>query len=265
MDRRQVRHSESYKHDRQKSVHNSKKSNSRVKTALIIVAAFCAIAILTALVAQVRVTKIQVDGTSFASQVQVTAEKALANQLFGSNLLLMRSRGVKADVISSNGDQVAEVTVKKDYIHRTLIIKAVDRQPAVQWQSNNKLYEVDQTGKVTKQVTVRNKLPLVVDETNVQVEPLTQVTTPTFLNFIAHLQQELNKTTNLIPLRYRLRSTTKEVLVDTNKNFYVLFDTDAKPSDQLQSVKRVLELAKSKNQLPTSYVDVRIAYKAYYK
>ena len=42
-------------------------------------------------------------------------------------------------------------------------------------------------------------------------------------------------------------------------------DTDADPADQMQLVKRVLAVAKTKNQTPTSYVDVRIPYKSYYK
>lgn len=266
MDRRRVRRQNSYRPERQKTSSGvNKNSLTKKRTLLAILGGIFALALAIVLVAQFRVTNIQITGTSYASQLRTTTETALKNQLFGSNLVLLRSRGVKADIVATNGDQVAEVKVSKNYFSRELKITATDRQPAIQWQTNNKLYEVDQTGRITKQVTARNKLPFIIDETNVAVADLDQVTTPTFLGFIANVQSKLAQTTGLEPVRYRLRSTTKEVLVDTNKNFYVLFDTDANSSEQMQSVKRTLEVAKSKGQTPTSYIDVRIPYKAYYK
>lgn len=265
MDKRQVKHQRVNRRDLQNVSYTDKSKAPKSRNIIIILAFSFLAATSILLIAQLRVKKVQVDGTTFSMQVENTARDALSKQLFGSNLLLLRSRGVKADVLYENGDQVTGLKIQKDYFNRTLKIIAVDREPSIQWQSNGKLFEVDQTGRITKEVQSRNKLPLVVDESNVQIQPHTQVTTLKFLNFIHRIQKDFMSNTSLTPQKYRIQSTTKEVRVDTNSNFFILFDTDADPNEQIDSVKRVLEVAKSKNQLPTSYIDVRIAYKAYYK
>lgn len=265
MDKRNVKHPESYRNDRLKTSHIRKPSVFKIKKVLYVLVGLAGTIFIVYLISQMRIKSITIEGTDYASQVRATSENALGKQLFGSNLLLMRGGGVKSDIISLNGDQVTNVVVQKNFLKRSLKITVTDREPAAQWQTNGKLYDVDQTGKITKEVTSRSKLPLVVDETNFQVKPMTQVTTAKFLEFVNRIQSDLGPKTGLNPVKYRLRSTIKEVYVDTDKNYYILFDTDTEASSQLTAINRVLETAKAKNILPGSYIDVRIAYKAYYK
>lgn len=223
------------------------------------------IVITIVLIAQLRLNSIEVKGTSFKAEVTAAASSALKNQLFGSNVLLLRSGGVAHDINQIAGDRVASVRVSKDLWHRQLVITATDRQPAIAWQSAGKLYVVDQTGRITKEAAGRSNLPLVIDETNVSVAAQTQVVSPQFLQFVTDVQSKLQPALGASPKQYRVRTTTNDLLVDTSGGYYLVFDTTRPVGEQLDEAKRVIEAAKSKNQTIKNHIDVRLPYKAYYQ
>jgi len=251
-------------HSRPQSTHQPASSNKWQKLKLLAL-----IAVLVAgcawLIHFFRVKAIVVENTSHQGEIAESVKQLTGEKIFWSNLLFIPPSSLSKEINERHGANVTNIKITKSFKDQTLKISADDRFEAIWWRSQNRLYEVDQTGRVTKEVSGSSNLPLVVDETNIPTTPNNSLVPPQFVSFVQAVHSEMSKASGVEPTQYRIRTTSNELIADTRSGFFVLFDTTSDARAQLQNLKQVLELAKSKNQLPTQYVDLRISYKAYYR
>lgn len=151
------------------------------------------------------------------------------------------------------------VRLESDWTEQTLIVSALGsneqmQEPVVIWQSNNELFGVSGQGFTVEES--HDGLPIINDESNLDVEMGDRVGPDSFIEFVLDVEAS-----TLEVEEYRVMDTTRELYADLNGGYYVRFDTEGDANLQLDNVERVQSQADSIDQ----YIDVRIPFKAYYR
>ncbi len=198
-----------------------------------------------------------------AGHVQRVAEEGVRKQWLGRNTILVNT-GALVSYMRQAEPGIKDATVHRSGTH-TIAISVSERQPSINWKSNNILYLLDASGTVIG--TSRGayvKLPEVVDSTNLSVKLGDRVAPSAFVSFCSTVWNQIGGT-GLNPVVMVVPETTSEVNVKTDKSFVVKFDTTRSAAEELADLKAVQgELTKSRK-VPGQYIDLRIPHKAYFK
>lgn len=143
------------------------------------------------------------------------------------------------------------------------------RRPKISWKSNDKVYYVDENGIIfsltnDNDLTDEEKKQLIIinDTKTLPVAEGTQILTSSFIDFVSAINEKFEQSTGAKTTEYKIGETTFQVQVQTDKNFYVLFDTTRDFDVQLNGLKKVIL---EKMPEVKEYVDMRVEGKAYYK
>ena len=104
-----------------------------------------------------------------------------------------------------------------------------------------------------------------IDSSNVAVIANQQAVPAQFVKFTQSIFNNSQAVTGLSLTQARIQQTTNELLVDTTSGYYLRFDTTGDSAEQLTAVKLALQQAQVAGQQITSYIDVRLPYKLYYR
>ncbi len=212
-----------------------------------------------------RVKYIRIDG-------QPTVEtKAVIDKLKGQNILWLALMRPDKE-ITNNQPNIKNIQILRG-IPDTLIVKLVERQPTLIWQSADHWYTLDPTGFVFNDLILRKKedgsyefpatdLPVVVDSRNLAVKIGDIVVTPPFINFVLAVRRRLADEVNLRYVRAEVGDTTFNLSVLTDAGWSVLFDRTRSLDAEFGTLKRVLE--QKRNEIH-QYVDIRVRGWVYYK
>lgn len=201
-----------------------------------------------------------------SQQTEVITDKieaAISQPFWYRHLFWLPADRVAERVVTENPQLVATLSIKKDWLGRKLIVSAEDRQAVIEWSANNRRYGIDQRGIVAAELGGGEGvgLPQIVDSSNLDVKPGAAVAPAQFVVFVREVVGSLKLKTNLGWQRGRVIESTNELLVDTDGGFYLKLDTNRSAADQLDTLKTLLD----RGIKPTSYVDLRLAYKVYYR
>ena len=145
----------------------------------------------------------------------------------------------------------------------TIKVAIVERQPGLVWVSAGENWEVDVEGMIIGAAGSNKPMARVIDTANIPVKPGDRVAPSRFVQFCQSLAQQLHNTTGLDIQNFEVPESTSEVYVKTNKNYLVKFDTTRSATDQLSDLALVIKNLNGK--VPSQYIDLRVAGRAYYQ
>ena len=159
-----------------------------------------------------------------------------------------------------------QIRITHTFMTRTVHIEIASAEPAFRWQSRGVVYTGDDGGVVSSAKEEDASLPLVIDAENTEVVVGSQVLPVETVAFIEVLQAE---SANRIekPIKNFIitdSSRTVRVLLE-DPEIEALFDSTRQPEPQLDSLAKILKKQKAGELSVTSYVDLRIAGRAYIK
>jgi cell division septal protein FtsQ len=238
-----------------------------IKTGWIKLAAISAVTIgLLAFLGQAtRLNTIRISGAKEldTGHLQRVAQEGASKQWFGRNALLLNT-GALVTYIETAEPGVKSAQIKHRGFH-TVEVVVTERQPSLNWKSNNILYLLDVDGTVigpSKGSYVR--LPTVTDSTNLPVKEGSIVAPASFVAFSGEFIRRLPEA-GLQASEAIVPETTSELNIKTQQGYMLKLDTTRNAGSELDDLKNVQrELAKA-HKAPTQYIDLRIEHKAYYK
>lgn len=179
-----------------------------------------------------------------------------------SNLLTLKTAPIKSDIIARY-PQVKQVALFKG-LPNAIKIQIVERDGSIIWQSNNQRYLIDPEGVVGRFLALEEAtdLPVVADMRNREVKLNDYLVTPDFIAFTTFVNQNFVEATNLKPTSFSIDETSYDLIVTTDSNISVYFDTTASPEFELENLKKILVNYRDKI---TQYVDLRVEGWGYYK
>lgn len=197
------------------------------------------------------------------------------------------NESVKSEIEALKGQNIIKLTLKNTEmelankqssiktlqilrgIPDTLRVKVDVRNPDISWKTNEKSYYVDEHGIAFTMLNEsdiseenKNNLISITDTKNIPVVEGKQIVTEQFIKFILEVKDKFEKITGAKITEMKIDNTTFQVLVMTDKNFYVIFDTTREAEPQINGLRKILE--EHINDVK-EYVDMRVEGKAYYK
>ncbi|MEX0668399.1 MAG: hypothetical protein WD061_01495 [Candidatus Saccharimonadales bacterium] len=162
--------------------------------------------------------------------------------------------------------KIASIDYANIWWQQELNIDITQRQPVMIWISEDESYLMDEFGVITGVLPDNSEdshaeLPVVNDDANLPIEIGDQATTRGFVEFALAIEDSEE-----IDVRsMRILETTSEIHADLADGYSVRFAIDEDFDQQIDNVKRVQDIAKDRGDNISSYIDVRIPYKAYYR
>jgi len=156
----------------------------------------------------------------------------------------------------------AEVKIYKGPPDALKVI-VIERKPMLLWEIKNDNYVIDNYGVAYRLADEKDtKLPQIIDERNDIVNLGDKVLSTGFLDFISNLNKTFSSTLNIKISRIIVKDSVYEIMVYTEKDFYIIFDTSGNLDQQVNDVRIALEKI-GNNKI--EYLDLRVPGKVYYK
>lgn len=224
---------------------------------------------------QLPITQVKVVGVNEAAADRI-AESAwvfLQRQaaFAGRPNLLLVSRELLEREILSRYPLVQSVKVER-LLPGLLKITLTPKRPEVIFYSGRRYYYVDKDGMAFAEVSFTHlpgvDLPIVkVAAGEAEVQLGSRILSPAFVSFVRELQAGLPRQTKLQIAALTIPSVaTRELTVQVNEGWRILFDTERSPTHQLQALVKVLaEVIPREERAKLEYLDLRVPRKVYYR
>jgi cell division septal protein FtsQ len=198
------------------------------------------------------IKRIKIDGSANNYILQLTEEAK------NHNLWLYPKSRLQAEILKSA--EVASVSIARRPPN-LLLIKITQKSEGIVVMSQDKMYLLDNSGYVIKEVT-ETSLPVVFDLRNMPLETGQQVLSPNCISFIKNVFMKFSTVTGLPLKKVQIPvETTLELIVET-EGFRVIFDTQANIDEQLANLTKVYQIKKDEIK---EYMDLRIKDRVIYK
>ncbi len=171
-----------------------------------------------------------------------------------------------ASSIKKRFDGLAKVEVSKKW-PKTIKVAVAEEQPVLVWNSEGKLYLVDSTGAVMKQIEEKerlelyNNLSVIGDLSGLPVEENEKVVSRSFISFVAAIKQGIENSVKKEIEAFEVQETTFTLRIRMKEGYEVFFDTLRDPDGQIEKLNNFLK----SQTLVNEYIDLRINGKVYYK
>ncbi len=210
-----------------------------------------------------RISHIEVINSQRPAEVESRVKQAISNPFWYQHLFWLPPQAIADGLVRDNPQLLASVSIRKDWLKRSIIVEVEDRHAVIRWGTNNQEFGIDQRGIVTARLVggEGTDLPLVIDSSNLDIIPGTAVAPSQFVGFVRQLEAQLEAKIGLKLDRGRVVETTNELLADTSAGYYLRLDTSRSADDQLDSLKSLLD----RGVKPAEYIDLRLAHKIYYR
>lgn len=208
------------------------------------------------------ITKVTVSAPSRVGEIEAEARKLTqTNWRWGSQLAFDATGFVER--LKEEDPALKDVSVKRKGLH-TLAVTATLKQPSLGWSTGNQTYVIDRDGTIIGMATGPAAFPVVIDGSNVPVQPGQRVVSAHFVEFVQQMVPAL-AAAGLTVTRLDIKDTTLDLSAQTNKGYKLLFDTARDANEEVADLKAVQRLLVTQKKTPAEYIDLRIAGKAYYK
>jgi hypothetical protein len=212
-----------------------------------------------------RINYVTVSGAEFSSAADAQAQVAI-----GSNIWLLSSAFVKAEILKSPA--VESVEVLRGVPH-TVRIEITEKRPALLWQTGSQLVLLDSTGTVfgylpasslatdPRLVSLSRNVPLVVDEKGLPFAIGQPLVSPTFITFVDQAAQDVQTRLPQLTLdHFAVSDSTYDVTLYAKQGLQVRLSALGDPGVETSNLGVLL----SKDKLPlTSKIDLRVDRWAY--
>jgi cell division septal protein FtsQ len=232
------------------------------KSARLVLGVIAAIMVIWAF-GSTLISSINVAGTTNLSnkEVERLVRSSISRNPWYANYFT--SGGLRLDrTLPELEPRIKTATVKKTF-PSTLTITIVERQPGVVWVSAGENWEVDIEGIIIGAAGSKKPMATVIDTANIPVKPGDRVAPSRFVRFTQDISEQLSGKTGLGIENFQVPESISEVYVKTNKGYSVKFDTTRSATDQLNDL--VLVIKNLNGKVPSQYIDLRVAGRAYYQ
>lgn len=182
---------------------------------------------------------------------------------FGDNWLFLNTSYL-ADQLKHQNYQIGKIAVRKR-LFTNLEIQIDERQPSLGWKSADVIYILSEDGRAFSTIEGSdNRLPFIVDQTNLPVELGAQVVPKNFVNFALEIIAGLKRQGVEIE-QASVSESTSELYIKTKKGYVIKFDSGRSAIEQLADLATLLKLVAQQKKPVTEYIDLRIPQKVFYK
>jgi cell division septal protein FtsQ len=214
------------------------------------------------LVQAFAVHTVVVQPVAAAGSIKTVAQTLVSSSVLSDNLLTLNSGGLSAKLQQAD-PALRGVAIRRQWPH-TLVILVTLQQPSLGWSSDGQQYLLDSDGSVIGPLQSGSPLPVITDASNLPVATGKQVVSARFVAFVQALVPALSSDGYGVR-GMSIQDTTYDLTVQTNKGYNLIFDTTRDVSSEMADLKSVQTVLTTQKQTPASYIDLRIAGKAYYK
>jgi cell division septal protein FtsQ len=205
-----------------------------------------------------QIKQVLIDDSVYKKQIESLINKNIKNN---KNLFSFPSSYVEQE-IKKQIPNISEVRVYKSPPDALKVVY-IERKPMLILIQGNKKYIIDYYGVAFRFYLDKDKdLTKIIDERSKQINIGDKVLTSGFLSFVKNLSKNLEASLSAKITKVLIKQNVFEVIVYTNKDFYMIFDTTTSSSSQIADAKKAIEIIGNKK---IDYLDLRIPGKVYYK
>jgi hypothetical protein len=244
----------------------SKRTRTLLKTIIILP---LGVLLLLGIWLNIRVQEIIVSGQGSAEYESVVAQY-LSRNPFTDLKFTISSEKVVSELTKAH-PEIAQVKVSVPILGNEINVEIVERNAQlVLYASDDEQYVVDEEGVAYKPYIAGAEEPIILyDKTDIEYELGLQALPSAEVAFIREIDKSLKSDAfygEKVRLSYELTDQTRTLFANIESSGYkVKFQLDREAGTQLTDLKEVLAYFNKKSIKPSSYVDVRVSDKAFYK
>lgn len=213
---------------------------------------------------QVSNPDVQGPNNALSQSLSKEVNNYLNSRLLAKNWLFLNQQDLKGYLQKTFTGQET-ITVSKKFPNHLSVVTD-EQKPGLIWKTGSRTYILSTSGRVIseQQKADNSALPQVIDSTNLPVEVGSRVAARDFVNFVGKVGEFMKANQIGVEKMYVL-DTTSELYVKTQAGYDIKFSTNQSPDSATRSLKATLDLINQQNKKPSSYIDLRVEGRAFYK
>jgi len=184
----------------------------------------------------------------------------------GSNLIILNSKKLKQELLKYFS-QLENLEIKKEFPNK-LIINFSKRKLAM-LICNLDCFTVDKNGIAFNRALKTEGFLFLKVKTDLDINIGQKIIDPNFLDFLMQIKEEVDqKIPNLTIEEFNLTKSNLKVfdtIAKTNENWYIYFDLLGNSNEEIDNLKKVLDIEIKENRKKLEYIDLRFGNKIFYK
>ena len=146
----------------------------------------------------------------------------------------------------------------------SVTVRITLKQPSLGWTTGNQSYLLDHDGTVIGALPTGQGLSVVLDNSNLPVQLGQRVASMQFVEFTTQAATAMARL-KIAPTKLEIKDTTLDLYATTPAGYQLIFDTSRSVTDEVADLQTILATLADQKKIPTQYVDLRVAGRAYYK
>jgi hypothetical protein len=202
---------------------------------------------------------------SYESEIRAIMERSVLNR----SKLLVNTDKLAREIMEAY-PELGDVAVVLPLVSRRPVVEILPAEPALVLASSTDTFVIDEKGRAVAfardvESSIRDKLPVVQDESGVLLERGRVVLTSEAIDLIAEVSAQLSA--RKVSLQSMILPTTANELYVRikDKPYYVKFDLRGEGRQQAGAFLAVKEHLEKEKKTPKEYIDVRVPGKAFYR
>ena len=208
------------------------------------------------------VTVITVEPSVRQADVGSALRQAMGGHPGQGNLLTLNTGRLTRDLLKLD-PSLSQATLTRKWPHG-LNVAVSEKVATIGWQSAGQIYILDRDGVIIGPATGGGHLLVVQDDSNLPVTVGRRVATAGFVTFCQQLSEQIPNT-GLQLTKLEIHDTTFDLYAATNKGYQLILDTQRPAGEEIADLQSTLRALNQQRKTPGSYIDLRIAGRAYYK
>jgi cell division septal protein FtsQ len=208
------------------------------------------------------VTTITVEPGVRQADVGSALRQAMSGHPGQGNLLSLDAGRLTHDLLKLDAS-LSQATITRKWPHG-LNVTVAEKVATIGWQSAGQTYILDRDGVIIGQSNSNGHLLVVQDDSNLPVTVGKRVATAGFVTFCQQLSEQIPNT-GLQLTKLEIHDTTFDLYTTTNKGYQLIWDTQRTAGEEITDLQSTLKALSAQHKTPGSYIDLRIAGRAYYK
>lgn len=208
------------------------------------------------------VTNISVQPAVRQADVAAALRQAMAGHPGQGNLLTLDAARLTQSLLKLD-PSLSQATITRRWPHG-LSVAVAEKVASIGWQSAGQTFILDKDGVIIGPATSGGHLLVVQDDSNLPVGVGKRVAAATFVTFCQDLSEQIPNT-GLQLTKLEIHDTTFDLYATTNKGYQLILDTQRPAGEEVQDLQATLRALAQQHKTPSSYIDLRVAGRAYYK
>jgi cell division septal protein FtsQ len=205
---------------------------------------------------------IKVTTTTRSTEIQLAATESIHSSWWQSDLITFNADTLAAKLRASD-PMISSISVQRHWPN-AISLNVILKQPSIGWSSGNQVYLIDHDGTAIGSMPAGSVLPVVIDGSNLPVTIGQRVVSTKFVAYIEEVIPALAVAAVKVT-KLEVKDTTLDLYVTTDKGYYLILDTGREVNDTISDLKLVITALAAQKRVPSTYIDLRIPSKAYYK